>query len=146
MKFKTGPYCSLINRSPKNGDTPVYEEPQPLTLSLTLSTRSTTTTTTTTPDPKQSALVCSQLASNPCKNGGTCVFSNKTRSFSCACPHTYTDPFCGSRIPFCDTDPCKNGGTCNQKSDAYEGNCTCPTNFGGPTCEIILTCYPNPCK
>lgn len=143
---QSGPYCSLVNRSAKNGDTPVYEEPKPLTISLTLATRLTTTTTSTTPDPKQSALVCSQLVANPCRNGGTCVYSNQTRSFSCACPATYTDPLCGTRVAFCANNPCKNGGTCNQRAGELRGNCTCPSNYGGPTCEIILTCYPNPCE
>lgn len=151
----SGPYCSLVNRSAsKNSNAssslsvsaseyPVYEQPEPLTITLPTTTRPTTTTAT--PDPKHSALVCSQLASNPCKNNGLCVYSNRTRSFSCNCAPTYTDPLCGTRVPFCSTLPCKNGGTCNQVGE-FEGNCTCPSNYGGLQCDIILTCYSNPCK
>lgn len=151
----SGPYCSLVNRSQISNNSsasPIYEEPEPLTISLTIPTTISTamtppTTTTQAPDPRQSALVCSQLATNPCKNGGQCVFSNETRSFSCACPPSYTGPLCGTRVPYCETNPCKNGGTCNQYgTNLFEGNCSCPANFGGPTCEIILTCYPNPCN
>lgn len=148
MMFE-GPYCSKISKSQKNASV-VYEEPEPLTISMTIPTIPMLTTseapTTLSTDLKQSALMCSKLIPNPCQNGGTCVFSNHTRSFSCSCPPTYTDPLCGTRVPFCENDPCKNGGTCHQNPGEFEGNCTCLPNYGGPTCEIVLTCYPNPCK
>lgn len=141
-KEYSGPYCEKYN---------IHLVSTPKTKELT----SESTTSTTAPPTSQPTitsqvaetlpLLCSSISINPCQNNGVCVYSNQTRTFSCNCPPIYTDPLCTTRVPFCATSPCKNGGSC-YPTDQYNGTCECATNYGGSTCEIILTCFPNPCK
>ena len=72
--------------------------------------------------------------SNPCLNGGTCVFvqNEMQTSHECLCPASFTGTNCENRL-MCWSNPCENGGTCNEYVDSY--NCTCPANWIGSHCE-----------
>ncbi|KAL5022311.1 hypothetical protein ScPMuIL_001466 [Solemya velum] len=82
----------------------------------------------------------------PCRNGGTCVFTD--HGSSCICPPSWKGDNCETNnLPDCDLQPCLNGGTCvDSPISGY--SCLCPDEDGkifGPNCEVRNVCSSSPC-
>lgn len=55
-------------------------------------------------------------ATNPCRNGGTCV--DGVNSFTCTCPDGFHDSMCLSQRDECASNPCIHGN-CQHQANAY---------------------------
>ncbi|XP_024128868.1 protein jagged-2 isoform X1 [Oryzias melastigma] len=82
-------------------------------------------------------------ASNPCKNGGTCI--DGINSFQCVCPGGWEGPLCDADVDECSGLPCQNGGQCvDLLNDFY---CMCVDNWKGKTCHSRESqCDSNTCS
>ena len=69
-----------------------------------------------------------KCASNPCRNGETCVGS--IHNHSCEC---IEGGQCQTVENKCDSNPCRNGGTCYDYVNDY--TCQCSTGYTGSHCE-----------
>lgn len=70
-------------------------------------------------------------ASEPCKNGATCV--NRDSSFVCHCPTGFRGLTCADDVDECTQSPCKNGGTCENLIGDYR--CDCNPGYLGKNCS-----------
>lgn len=82
-----------------------------------------------------------ECASNPCKNGGTCI--EGINHYMCRCPAGTTGTNCDDILE-CNSSPCKNGGTCVEYVNFYA--CECPLGTTGTNCDDILECLSVPCQ
>ncbi|XP_078576329.1 uncharacterized protein LOC144861999 [Branchiostoma floridae x Branchiostoma japonicum] len=89
-----------------------------------------------------------QTGSNPCMNGGTCMYEEfgDERYPSCTCPSGFTGRVCELPVPtVCDVNTCKNGGDC-LTTPCFHGDvdcepdvsCVCPAGFTGYYCEFVF--------
>lgn len=84
-----------------------------------------------------------------CLNGGSCVYSASSRSYSCLCSSNFTGAYCQYALNPCLVNPCQNNGTCSVLSNAtttMPGNysCACTTQTTGPDCSIWYDPCANP--
>ncbi|KAL1244124.1 Neurogenic locus notch [Trichinella spiralis] len=86
--------------------------------------------------------------SNPCKNGGSCVYQieeDEIVSFTCLCPLGLTSTFCENPLPnACDSLPCKNGICQLETLDSF--HCRCESGYEGKFCENFTRCKYNLCN
>ncbi|UJR36501.1 hypothetical protein I4U23_029222 [Adineta vaga] len=82
-------------------------------------------------------------SSCPCRNGGSCYWSNGT-DYRCYCPPGLTGRNCLIQIDHCASRPCYNNGTCLSQLDRF--TCQCPSEYRGIYCQIFIDpCENNPC-
>ena len=99
-------------------------------------------------------------ASQPCKNGGTCIPSDSknyktgvyTGAFRCTCAQgyfsKYPDRSCATKwVDPCASNPCQNHGTCRSRSGSTYASCSCLSGYIGRTCDTVWqdSCTSNPC-
>lgn len=72
-----------------------------------------------------------ECASNPCRNGATCV--DILNGFSCSCATGYTGARCQTNIDECSPNPCQNSGVCTDGVGSF--TCTCSGGFSGNICQ-----------
>lgn len=84
---------------------------------------------------------------SPCHNGGTCIYSDSTRAYSCSCTPYWTGNNCDEN-----TNPCRNV-TCGDNAECTVNNnvtqCQCKEGYSGDpltTCAAIDFCGINPCE
>ncbi|KRX85252.1 Neurogenic locus notch -like protein 1 [Trichinella sp. T6] len=86
--------------------------------------------------------------SNPCKNGGSCVYQieeDEIVSFTCLCPLGLTSTFCENPLPnACNSLPCKNGICELETLDSF--HCRCESGYEGEFCENFTRCKYNLCN
>lgn len=79
----------------------------------------------------------------PCRNGGTCFWSNAT-NYRCYCPPGLTGPDCLTDIDLCASRPCYHNGTCLSQLNSF--TCQCSATYRSTYCEEHLNpCATNPC-
>ena len=66
-----------------------------------------------------------------CKNGGTCLYYEDGKKFSCVCPITH----CGVACQI--LNPCMYGGICAQVSSSGRIMCKCIKGTSGPRCSKL---------
>jgi len=85
----------------------------------------------------------SDCASNPCKNGASCV--EGFASHSCVCAAGFKGVSCETDVNECSSQPCVNGGSCTDSVNGFV--CTCPAGYSGATCATdIDECSSQPCQ
>ncbi|KAK3103766.1 hypothetical protein FSP39_021728 [Pinctada imbricata] len=71
-----------------------------------------------------------ECASNPCRNGGSCI--DGVNRYTCNCLPGYTGNTCATNINECASNPCRNGGSCIDRVNGYV--CNCSAGFVGKRC------------
>ncbi|XP_065070368.1 sperm receptor for egg jelly-like [Rhopilema esculentum] len=84
-----------------------------------------------------------ECASDPCRNGATCI--NGINKFTCICLPGYTGNLCQSDLNECVSQPCQHGGTCVDAINQF--SCNCVPGYVGSLCQTDYNeCSSNPCQ
>jgi hypothetical protein len=84
-----------------------------------------------------------ECASNPCRNGATCV--DAVNQFSCVCVPGFSGTLCQTDINECASNPCQNGASCSDAVNQF--SCLCAPGFSDVLCQTdINECASNPCQ
>ena len=79
-----------------------------------------------------SADVCASSATNPCRNGATCITSaDEDVGYTCQCRS-------GCSGKNCDVCVCQSGGSfgcLNSATCLADGTCSCPAGYTGAQCQ-----------
>jgi hypothetical protein len=92
-----------------------------------------------------------ECASQPCRNGGTCLESSvhgpvATGFYQCECSVGWHGINCNSNVDECDSHPCLNGATCTDVPLRATYACQCVAGYDGRNCgENIHECDSAPC-
>uniref|UniRef100_A0A8D9BLU1 Cubilin n=1 Tax=Cacopsylla melanoneura TaxID=428564 RepID=A0A8D9BLU1_9HEMI len=83
----------------------------------------------------QADLRRNECASNPCRNGGTCI--DLFAKYQCICPENWEGVSCEIDVNECvkiasTEDRCQNGGTCINTPGGF--HCVCPPHYFGLHC------------
>ncbi|CAF0965887.1 unnamed protein product [Adineta steineri] len=87
---------------------------------------------------------------NPCLNGGACIVSQFSNTFTCSCTQYYFGTRC-EHMNRCSYQSalCRNGGTCIPGLDGAF-SCRCPISYTGVYCETFsqtsTICSSMPCR
>ncbi|XP_073817054.1 cell polarity complex component crumbs isoform X3 [Musca autumnalis] len=89
--------------------------------------------------------ICTQCASQPCRNGGVCSDLNNG-GYECKCPAGWTGRNCLKDVDECSISPkiCGNG-ICKNEDGSYK--CYCTPGFTGIHCDSdVDECLSHPCQ
>ncbi|KAM7446082.1 Delta-like protein 4 [Porites harrisoni] len=67
-----------------------------------------------------------------CLNGGSCIFSEVSKTFRCVCKGPWIGEYC--KVNHCSGSPYANEGSCSNLVDGYKCSCI-KGRFTGKLCE-----------